>query len=175
MRREFALLALTLREPPAVAGVAFDRYDGATWRRMDALRLVSWGSHRRYTHLNLQRLQTWAELRTHWPQTAFLQLALEFYYDSIVDAREKVYYKALSTAAIAFEILLAGDLRTELSHRMSQRGALLVASGADAQRIYAHQEFLRPALGTASQGGASGRAFGGLAAAVPHAGAAEHG
>ncbi len=137
VKKDFALMACTLREPPAFAGVAFDKQNGDVWRRVGTVAMFG-GSIARNTRLRFDRLVTWARLRENWPKDCGddLLLALDFYYDSIVDARNGNYGKALVGAVIAFEIMLIGDLQNELRHRMSQRGALLVAFDDDARRVY---------------------------------------
>lgn len=130
------LLSLCVRMAPAWPGVVYDVQGQKSWVRDAAV--YAWGGFYRgkYSYLPMGRLRTWARLVEAWPHhvTDTVDQALGYYYQSIVDRPEHPA-KGLTSAAIAFESLLGRGLQQELSHRLSNRAALLVARGSEAREI----------------------------------------
>jgi len=123
------LLSCVVRLAPTWPTAVFDEHDGTRWVRR-GWAFVRGGFETRMappSTIPWSRLESWSDLVTNWPPANVerVELALGFYYRSVID-RPTAPYKALASAAIAFEILLGGQLQLELSHRMSTRGALLV-------------------------------------------------
>jgi hypothetical protein len=131
------LLSLCVRMAPTWPAVVYDRPGETSWVR-DSWGFGSGGFYReRYSYLPMERLRTWGRLIEAWPHhvTATVDQSLGYYYQSIVD-RPDSPARGLTSAAIAFESLLGRGLQQELSHRLSQRAALLVARGSEARKVY---------------------------------------
>jgi hypothetical protein len=117
--------------------VVYDKWDEDRWVRDRWV--PAWGGFYRlkYSYLPITRMETWSRLIEAWPHgfSASIEQSLSFYYQSVIDRPEHPA-KGLTGAAIAFESLLGRGLDQELRHRLSQRGALLVARGAEAREVY---------------------------------------
>lgn len=130
-----SLHALVSRMPWRPAAIALDIFEGGAWRRLGFLESkAEWGrAQHGYSWFPVERLETWRELVRHWTSDPALDLALQYYAESVIERSDRRYERALVSAAIATEVLL-GE-RTELSYRISVRGAHLVATGEDALRV----------------------------------------
>jgi hypothetical protein len=130
------LLSLAVRMCPTWPGIALDVEGEASWVRLMSLPLSGGFGDDKYSYLPMARLETWGRLIKNWPHhaAATVNQSLEYYYQSVTD-RPQHTAKGLTSAAIAFESLLGRGLQQELSYRLSQRGALLVAKGDEAVAI----------------------------------------
>lgn len=138
VERTLGLLSCVVRLAPRWPTVVCDIRDGNRWVRANWVPAYGGSSPLRHSAIPASRLRTWSTLLTNWPSSDLVSrvdLALGFYYQSIIDRPEEPY-KALASAAISFETLLGGQIREELTHRMSQRGALLVESGQRSMEVY---------------------------------------
>jgi hypothetical protein len=136
-RRLLGLLSLSVRMAPTWPGIALDIEVEGTWVRFSRIPWSGGFYEDKYSYLPMERLETFGRLVQHWPThiAATIEQSLEYYYQSIVD-RPQHTAKGLTSAAIAFESLLGRGLSQELSHRLSQRGALLCERGPDAEWLY---------------------------------------
>lgn len=138
VRRAFSLLALSYRDAPLWRSILMDERREVWTRREWAW---TWGggigSPTWIGKVPRERLRTWGRLLDNWPLLGFddrLNLALDYYYDSVID-RGIHPNKAMVSAAIAMEALLGERTTTELRYRLAQRGALLTADGENAIRL----------------------------------------
>lgn len=144
--RLLSLAVLVVREPLFPAAVVVDRFDPPYWRREDWLsppapwdRGHGWGS---YTEFPAARISTWAVLMRRWPLgRTDLDLALQYYAESVIDSRDRRFTQAVVSASIATEVLVGGG-HAELTHRVSTRGAHLVSTGERAAAVAARLKTL---------------------------------
>lgn len=128
----FRLQALVTRCPFIPMSAVVDQYRDQTRQRVSPL-LAQYHSRTagRNAPMLVSRLQTWSQLIMNWPTTQRdrLDLALTLYQDS-VEARwfEHDHRGSILAAATATEVLLGGD-NSEISYKLAQRGAQLVAPG----------------------------------------------
>jgi hypothetical protein len=116
------------------------RYNGSVWEqhRWPLTTRQQLGVRDAYNYIPTDRaITTWPTLIEHWPavpppNSEGIYRALDMYFDSVAEARDKSFSKSLLTGAVAFDLLLGPGIRDELRYRMSTRGALLVAQGAEA-------------------------------------------
>lgn len=141
------LLSLSVRMAPTWPGVVYDVRQPMRWERFAHVFVSGGFRNRKFSYLPLKRIETWGALVANWPDPGEdpVGLALAYYYDSVVDRPESTA-KALISASIAFECLLSDRARSNSRH-LAQRGALLVAEGADAKYMF---DFLRKAYAARS-------------------------
>ena len=132
-----SLLALSARLHPNHSAVLADVWTGRIWKRIIPVGrdLEARGSN--YSHFPLSRLSTWSSLCENWPEesTPQMSLALDYYLDSIWERQQGSIKKSYLSGAIAVEVLVGYQAKSELTRTISQRGAHLVAAGADAATV----------------------------------------
>lgn len=140
IRRLMAQLCCVIRCAPRWPTVVIDQWNGSEWERL--LWVAGWAGGAQpgvHASLGTDRLANWGKLVTAWPlteQDCPVELALDFFYESVCDACSDHNDRALILGAIAQEVLLGYGLQGEFRHRLSQRGALLVERDERATTIF---------------------------------------
>jgi hypothetical protein len=103
------------------------------------------GGSRQIFLVPYERVLIWSKLLSNWPLKggdAPVELSLDYYAKSITDCptvqgsnRQGDVRKGLISAAIAWEVLLGERVQTEITFRLSQRGAILVTDGNAGIRV----------------------------------------
>ena len=137
-----SLISCTIRMAPRREAAVLDSWDGSHWIREFPLGfgggIIAGGSRRRHSYLTAERMETWAKLVQNWSNTGLdrqIYIALGYYADSIATFREH-NESSLAMAAISLETLLGGDLLSDITRTLAQRGAALTARGEDAVNVY---------------------------------------
>ena len=137
-----SLISCAIRMAPRREAAVLDSRDGSHWKREFPLGfgdgIVAAGSRKRYSYLTAERMETWAKLVQNWPYVGLdsqIYLALRYYTESIATFRED-NESSLAMAAISLETLLGGDLVSDITRSLAQRGAALTAQGEDAVKVY---------------------------------------
>ncbi len=132
VRRAFALLCCVIRATPRWPSVVLDRHDGQSWQRVEWLDLsggiAPFGSYGAWK-IPEPRIASWGEVLAHFPTLGrfpALDLALEYFYDSVVD-RKAHPHKAFMSASTAHEVLLGPREGLPIRKTLSKRGAALTA------------------------------------------------
>lgn len=130
VRRVFAIQCCVVRATPRWPSVVLDRHDGRSWQRVEWLDLsggnapfVFYGAWK----IPEARMASWGEILAHFPALGrfpVLDLALEYFYDSVVD-RKAHPHKAFMSASTAHEVLLGPREGLPIRRTLSMRGAAL--------------------------------------------------
>lgn len=143
VRARIAILSLVDPYAPAWENFSIDAFDQGRgcWVRQDLI--FDEGGARRGEHgypreIELRRIGWWQDLFANWPSAYNPQLetALEYFLESVVELDDNRLRNSAIAGFIALEVLLGGGNRSELRHRIAQRGAHLVAAGPDGWDVY---------------------------------------
>jgi hypothetical protein len=136
VRRLMALLACSVPQAPYWPAVMLDQHDGEHWVRWTWAWHSGGDPHSNAT-VTADRIAAWRDLIQNWrpdsPRSP-VEIALNYYYESVVDTRTDAR-KALVSAAIAQEVLLGQDVQAEQRYRLSQRGAVLTSRGEHGMKV----------------------------------------
>lgn len=130
-------LSLCVRGDFSHEFVVADTFDGAKWKRLTPVDTSGHPSHGAGVSIRESRLDTWASLIANWPAVPdkSLELAVEYYCESIAHRRAGRLTSSIVSAAIATEILF-NDSKSEVTNRISARAAHLLSRGEDAIRVH---------------------------------------
>lgn len=130
VRRVFALVCFVVRATPRWPSVVLDRHDGQRWQRQDWVHAaggtVPFGDYGAWT-IPIERLDSWGEVLLNFPahgQFPALDLALDYFYDSVLD-RNAHPHKAFMSASTAHEVLLGPKEGKPIRKTLTRRGAAL--------------------------------------------------
>ena len=116
--------------------VNLDEFRNGVWVRREYCGMLP-GSEG-YALLPLERVPRWGALIENFPRnlTRNIQIALSYFREAIAERRDWKHSKAMLSAAIAFESLLGENVKSEITFRLSQRGAILTSAGEGAELVF---------------------------------------